>query len=151
MTDLTNQLDPFAGTHVKKKQNKKKKQGPLMCTILLCVVMDVQIMYPTAARHKWDFTAAIGPNLEMIAISKPDQQRGGKEYIIPAVRFQDITVTEILQEGGGWFINAAIEGIQDWRGEMRWRYSQYSGPQACQQWWCWKLIFFFFPQSRIHK
>lgn len=84
-----------------------------MCTMLRCVIMDVQIKYLTAAGHKWDLTAIIGPNLEVIAISNYYQQRGGKEFILSAVRFKDLAVTEFSQDRGGHFINAVIEGIGD--------------------------------------
>lgn len=49
----------------------------------------------------------------MIAISNSYQQRGGKECILSAVWFKDFAVTEILQEGGGHFINALIEEIRN--------------------------------------
>lgn len=45
--DLTYQLVTFAGTHCKKKGG-----GGVMCTMLRCVIMDVQIKYLTAAGHK---------------------------------------------------------------------------------------------------
>lgn len=35
------------------------------------------------------------------------------EFILSAVQFKDLAVTEISQEGGGHFINAVIEGIGD--------------------------------------